>query len=877
MNSRNPLSSARPAHAAATWLMLALFVAPPLAAATIGEPETLVYGRILNRRNPNAEQLVTAGELRWTIRKPDGTTILLAGEVDKLDGGNHSYLLRIPHQAVMLGLPASAQAVPLGTTTATAFHTAITLDGAPAGILPPATSGFDLDQLLRASALRLDLEINAAAQDSDGDGIPDWWEDEHGLDKQSAGDALADLNGNGLNNLAEYLAGNDPARDPAEPLLLTREVIAYADAGSLVPLEVADSDSTPAQLVFTLHTLPEGGRLVLRNAAALPAETGRDLVQGDTFTRADVLAGRLVFQHESGATTGFFEVGVRDENPAHEECRGEVLVRLFESDPGLPAVTAVESLRYEAHRLAREHGHLVADFGATAGPHRQSAPSAGLSAAAYQAHLATYGEELPHILLGGPSTDDFTGGPADDFLHGGEGADTLAGGAGADTFLFAEASTAVDAITDFNPAQGDVIDLAGVLKGSSTLLTDYVRIRRSGGDALLEICANGTKTGFTDLVVRLRGSTLQPGDLAGLYYAGNLESGAIGLPPRLSVAAGAPASENGPADGIFTITREGDPAGDLWVNLLITGNATNGVDYQAVPASMLLPDGEAVVTVRIRPYVDAQVEFNEVVHLALASAPAYLLGAASSAQIVIEDLKPQLSLETLESLASVGDGAPGAVLMRRGGLLSPEVFVQFTLAGTAVNGVDYNYITPYLTLAPGQTTRLIEFVPKPTVNFGNAEAKSIRMTIKADAAYVAPAPVAHLMLVPKKLSYPAWLAESGLAGESDENLARYAFSLDPQRPWGPASLARMPRAVTQNGHLMLHFRRKPGLTDLQYQVEYTDDFLNWTSGPAVVEDITAQAAPNDPGAAVFRAKRPISEADKAAMRVRLVLPEASND
>jgi hypothetical protein len=48
--------------------------------------------------------------------------------------------------------------------------------------------------------MRVDLEINAAMPDGDGDGIPDWWEDEHGLDKQSAADALADANGNGRNN-----------------------------------------------------------------------------------------------------------------------------------------------------------------------------------------------------------------------------------------------------------------------------------------------------------------------------------------------------------------------------------------------------------------------------------------------------------------------------------------------------------------------------------------------------------------------------------------------------------------------------------------------------------------------------------------------------
>ncbi|WP_367871016.1 Calx-beta domain-containing protein [Luteolibacter sp. Populi] len=872
MISRNSSSPAWLAAAAVVWLMAPLADA----AAFIGEPETLVYGRILNRRNPNAEQLVTAGELRWTIRKPDGSLIHLSGEVDSLGGGKYSYLLRIPHQAVMLGQTPIAQAIPLGTTATTAFHIGITLDGGPATILPPSTSGFDLDQLSRATALRLDLEVDANATDTDGDGIADWWEDEHGLDKQNAADALADRNGNGRNNLAEFLAGTDPDADPLKPQLLTREVVAYSGVTSLVPLEVADSDSSPAQLAFTLHSLPEGGHLVLRNTAALPQSTRKILAPGDTFTRADVMAGRLVFEHETGVETGSFDVGVRDENPQHEESRGEVLVRLFDSDPGLLAVTAVESLRYESHRLAREHGHLVADFGATAGPHRLAAPSAGLGTTAYQTYATSYGEDLPHILLGGPSTDVLTGGHAADFLYGDDGADTLAGGTGADTFVFTEPSAAVDTITDFTPAQGDIIDINGLLHGSSTLLSDYLRIRRSSGDAFLEVCAAGTKTGFTDLSIRLQGSPLQPGDLAGIHYAGNIESGSIALPPRLSVVATSPqASENGPTEGSFTITREGSTADDLSVGLSISGNATNGVDYQSIPTTLFFPAGQAAVKISILPYVDLQVESNEVVFLTLGSSSSYALGSASTAQVVIEDLKPQLSLEVIDGLASVADGSPAAVLMRRDGLLSQEVFVRFTLSGTAVNGVDYHTVSPYLTLASMQSTRLIEFVPKASVNFGSAEAKSIKMTLTADAAYALPAPMANLMLVPKKLSYPAWLAEQGLSAAGDDDaLMRYGFAVDPLRPFDPA---RMPKAAALGDRLTLSFRRKPGITDLQYQVEYSNDLVTWDSGPAVVEDITSQAAPNDPGAAVFRAKPAISEARKAAMRVRLVMPEDSGN
>jgi len=48
------------------------------------------------------------------------------------------------------------------------------------------------------------------AMDSDGDGIPDWWEVAHGLSPDDPDDAVLDLDEDGLSNFQEYLNGTSP-------------------------------------------------------------------------------------------------------------------------------------------------------------------------------------------------------------------------------------------------------------------------------------------------------------------------------------------------------------------------------------------------------------------------------------------------------------------------------------------------------------------------------------------------------------------------------------------------------------------------------------------------------------------------------------------
>jgi Ca2+-binding RTX toxin-like protein len=71
-------------------------------------------------------------------------------------------------------------------------------------------------------------------------------------------------------------------------------------------------------------------------------------------------------------------------------------------------------------------------------------------------------------ITGGSGDDTLIGGAGNDWLNGGAGDDTVTGGTGADTFYYLTLSQGGDRIIDFDPSQGDVIDLAQLDSDPST-------------------------------------------------------------------------------------------------------------------------------------------------------------------------------------------------------------------------------------------------------------------------------------------------------------------------------------------------------------------------------------------------------------------------
>lgn len=199
-------------------LILGVVASAHLHAARISEPDTVIYGRVVERVGER-EFPLSAGELVWNLRAtgPGGRDFRLVTRLARLGDGRFSYQLRIPHDVLAYDLTVKPQAIGLPASGARVEHVSVTLDGRALAIAPGAVAGFALDQTRRAGVQRVDLELAGEATDTDGDGAPDWWEDQNGLDKYDPTDgSTQDPHGPGSGNGGNGGGTTGPIRTFAE-------------------------------------------------------------------------------------------------------------------------------------------------------------------------------------------------------------------------------------------------------------------------------------------------------------------------------------------------------------------------------------------------------------------------------------------------------------------------------------------------------------------------------------------------------------------------------------------------------------------------------------------------------------------------------------
>lgn len=830
-------------------LVALLIPAAARAVLSVSEPGTVFYGQVINR-SAGHEQTLTSGTLAWTIT--DGTTTTaLSASIETL--GNQSvYRLEIPHSLAVSGLDLANGSVPLGTTAMEYQHVTITVDGAPAVIRSPGRQTFSVEEIQRAATFRLDLEISTPFTDSDGDGMPDWWEDKYGLNK-SSNDAALDKDTDGINNLAEYLALTHPGIRNTDPLIFTSEVIAMADSTSALMVRTLDSDTSPAALVYHITSINTAGLSLNKTPLAV----------GSSFTQAEVNAGRLRFTHPVDGSLDALRLGL-SVTDGQASATGDVMIRFYRptlngdhaaladqalTGATLPDVAAPDQARVRMYLLARQKGLLAWDF-STQLPH------------------ASVSTVFASCIFGGNGADQITGSTGADYLNGGAGNDALTGGLGADHFLITGGN---DTLTDFDPAQSDVIELGGLFTGTATDLRSYVKLSYDASGATLGLDLDGIGTSFNDITVRLTGRTAADGDLFTLFHTGRIVAPGKTLPPTVAIlATTGSASENGPRSGVITLSRLGPVTDALSVSISIAGSASNGTDYELIESPVVIPANQSTLALQIVPYPDAIAEPTETVQINLQSSPEYIITGSTSAQVSISDLLPEISVEALEPLAVVNPLTPGMILLTRSGPIDRSVLVRLTIAGNATPNTDYVRLPTFVNFSVNQTTALLPVTPTASPVLTNND-ETVQVSLKTDTTYrTGESGTATVHIVPLEQTFAEWSAQQQPAMSANSLLGTPSPVIAPPTLFAYAFKNRsyLPQAKLSDSHLTIDFLRDFAASDLIYTVEFSTDLVHWTTGSTCVQDITP-ATPTDARRCTWQAVRSTAADPKQFLRVRV--------
>ncbi len=227
--------------------------------------------------------------------------------------------------------------------------------------------------------------------------------------------------------------------------------------------------------------------------------------------------------------------------------------------------------------------------------------------------------------------------------------------------------------------------------GTATTGADYVNISNtlvipsgSASLAVAVIAVDDTIPEPTETVI----ATMLPGT----YTIGASPSATVQIAdnePIVSVIASAPnAAEPGTA-GTFTISRTGTTVRAITVPFTVSGTATSGADYTALPINVTIPSGAASANVTVAPLEDTLAEGNETVILTLASGSDYTLAAPTSAIVTIADAPNQAW-----RLAKFGANANNAAIA--GDLADPD-------GDVIPNILEYGFNTNPLAINPGPT------------------------------------------------------------------------------------------------------------------------------------------------------------------------------
>lgn len=244
---------------------------------------------------------------------------------------------------------------------------------------------------------------------------------------------------------------------------------------------------------------------------------------------------------------------------------------------------------------------------------------------------------------------------------------------------------------DYEPLPGSVTILAGQSRASVVITPHF--------DALGE----GPET----VVLQLAGG-------GGNYRLGLVNSGTVtindaGDPPYVEVVPLTSAREPATA-GKFRFTLKGSVPSNIVVNYTVSGTAVGGVDYTTLNGSVTIngTGTNTVSDVSVTPINNAVADELRTVTVTLTPSPDYRTWQATASATIwlYDDEQPTVFVDAHttanNSLSTLSEGgATNKFYLSRTGSTAASLTVNYTLGGTAANGVDYQTLSGVAVIPAG--------------------------------------------------------------------------------------------------------------------------------------------------------------------------------
>jgi alpha-tubulin suppressor-like RCC1 family protein len=189
---------------------------------------------------------------------------------------------------------------------------------------------------------------------------------------------------------------------------------------------------------------------------------------------------------------------------------------------------------------------------------------------------------------------------------------------------------------------------------------------------------------------------------------------------ELDTGSGTEPASGSAAGPVFNIRRPASGTA-ITVNYTISGTATSGTDFTALPGSIAFASGDTSKTITLSMLADTALEDAESVVLTLTTGSGYspLAGQFQSATAWIYDAdQPMVEV-------NVADGTSGLTVpftetsttsgedffISRRGSTTADLVVNYTMSGTATEGTDYNALSGTVTIPAGSTGAYVNVIP----------------------------------------------------------------------------------------------------------------------------------------------------------------------